>query len=562
MFMRFEHILPKIITLLVLISVPYSTTFARERIHIFTSKGIYETCDELWFKCVAFDDSTMHVSDRSHTAYVEIIDSSDSVVWQEKYRMSKGICDGHAYVGNEWKPGEYRMLVHTKNSLGKNDTIIYPKLLLIVKGFSDIPVFLGSAKERTRYIDLPDSASAQKLNVTVSLDSAEYHTRSKVKATVKVTDANGKPVQAVLAISVTDNLYSYPPSEVDIQSQICGLEHDSFGERERERVTPILAGGAVSGHLRSGRKKNTDPLDGQFINVFNDRAEKGAVNIISTGREGYFEVSPDIASSLGSDLLLRPLVDEDLKPRMEIDKPFSEIEKIRKRATEKYHPILRKKTPPETDVANDTTDYSGRRIVRLEELVVEGKGVYNARRKNNKLLNYLDSLAISRGSAWVCCDGFLNDYFPGWTHHPQEDPYFYRNPPQNIRLPERGKVYTICKYTFYKDYTAFTVDESYAMYEPPHYSDDDLLEMEGIYKAKGYYPKHRFPILREEDVQSCVDDFRDTLLWLPRAQTDETGEFSVEFITSDITSVFRISGFILTPDLRDAVTVNEYFQVK
>ena len=83
-----------------LMAVTFLPLWGKDVVHVFTSKGIYETCEDLWFNCVAFDDSTMRVSDRSHTVYVEIVDPSDSVVWREKYRMSGGMCDGHAYVGD------------------------------------------------------------------------------------------------------------------------------------------------------------------------------------------------------------------------------------------------------------------------------------------------------------------------------------------------------------------------------------------------------------------------------------------------------------------------------
>ncbi|MDE5794758.1 MAG: hypothetical protein K2I08_08555, partial [Muribaculaceae bacterium] len=66
----------------------------------------------------------------------------------------------------------------------------------------------------------------------------------------------------------------------------------------------------------------------------------------------------------------------------------------------------------------------------------------------------------------------------------------------------------------------------------------------------------------EDELLLGMEDFRNTLLWLPRAQTDENGEFIVEFPTSDIKSTFRVSGFVLTPDIRDVKTINEYFKVK
>lgn len=538
----------------------------REFVHVFTSKGIYETSEDLWFKCVASDDSTMLVSDRSHTAYVEIVDPSDSVVWSEKYRMSGGMCDGHAYVGDDWKPGEYRMFVHTRGSLGLEDTVVYPKRLLVVGGLPEAPGFLSAAKERMRYTDVPDTTSTDRLNVTVMLDSAEYHTRSKVRATVRVTDFDGNPVRAVLAMSVSDALYSYPPADVDIESQIYGMHHDTVSAKAHV-FKPFLSDGAASGRLRSGRKKDIVNLEGQYINVFDYNAEKGAVNIIATGKDGYFEVSPEIGSSLEKTLLLRPLVDDDHKPWIDFDKPFNCITDIRKGAVEMDYPAIRKNTLRETE---DTVDYSGRYTIMLDEIVVKGKG--NVFAKRNKVIGYLDSIALSMHRAWVCCGGWvkgeyvggwLNDYVNGYTHHPENDPNYSRHTPRNVTTPVRGKIYEMVKYKWSKNLGTYLVADLLRMhYLGPNYSDEDLLQMNGLWKTGGYYPKHRFHLPTDEEMIPGVEDFRNTLLWLPRAQTDDNGEFTVEFPTSDISSTFRISGIILTPDVRKASAINEYFKVK
>ncbi len=543
--------------------------WGRDHIHIFTSKGIYETSEDLWFKCIAFDDSTMLVSDRSHTAYLEIVDPNDSVVWREKYRMSGGMCDGHVYVGDDWKSGEYRMFVHTRSSLGREDTVMYPKRILIVRELPEAPAFISEAKERMQYIDIPDTARNEELHVIVTLDSAEYHTRSKVKATVKVADAEGNPVRTVVAMSVADALYTYPLADVDIESHAYGIMHDTVSASD-SCFEPFLPDGVVSGHLRSGRKKNIIRLDGQYINIFDEKAEKGDVNIIATGNEGYFEVTPEIGSSLGKTLLLRPLTDEDLKPRLDIDNPFKDISDIRKSVTERNLSTMRRKSLE--NKLMDSIDYSGRHTVQLDEVLVKGKSKYYSRRKKDKLLSYLDSLAMSRESAWVCCGeiingeyvgGFLNDYLPGFCHHPLDDPHYSKTPPKNISVPEKGKLYKMIKMTWVESMQSYTYElELWAVYAGPNYSDEDLFAMEGIIKSDGYYPKHRFKLPDEDELLLGMEDFRNTLLWLPRAQTDENGEFTVEFPTSDIKSTFRIYGFVLTPDIRDAKTINEYFRVK
>ncbi len=539
--------------LMVVLSLPLC---GRDFVHVFTSKGIYETCEDLWFKCVGFDDSTMLISDRWHTAYVEIVDPSDSVVWRGKYRMSNGMCDGHVFVGDDWTPGEYRMFVHTRGSLGRGDKVIYPKRLLIVRELPDVPEYLGPARERMDYIDIPDSAGISRLNVTVTLDSTEYHSRSKVRTTVKVTDAGGNQVRTVIAMSVVDALYSYPPADVDVQSQTYGILHDTLRSLDCG-FEPLLSDAVVSGYLRSGSKKNTAPVDGRFINVFDEMAEKGTLNITNTVGDGYFEVSSEMGSSLGTTLLLKPLVNEDLKPKLELDNPFKDIYDIRKRAVERHYPVLRTSSLSESA---DTINYSGRHTVHLDEVVVKGKG--GRFTKRNKVMGYLDSLALNLESAWTCgCHGafgttYLNDYIEGYTHHPNGTGTIKKR-----GKPQRGITYELIKYSGPK-MDDYVVDIKYMEYEGPRYSEEELLRMNGVWKAEGYHARHRFQLPSEDELLPGIEDSRNTLLWLPRAQTNDSGEFTVEFPTSDIKSTFRVSVFVLMPDARAATTINEYFNVK
>lgn len=545
----------KFVSALLFIVLFHILSYGKEHIHIFTSKGIYETCEDLWFKCIAFEDSAMLLSNRSHTAYMEIVDPSDSVVWSEKYRMINGMCDGHAYVGDDWKSGEYRMYVHTRNSLGRGDTVVYPKRLLVVRELPEVPDFLSTAKGRMNYIDIPDTVMPSRLNITLSLDSAEYHTQSKVRATVKVADSEGNPVRAVLAMSVADALYTYPPADVDIQSQIYGIMNDSTQTEDRGFKT-FLLDAPVSGFLKSKRKKNTSPVEGQYINVFDDIAKKGMLNITNTHSGGYFEVPPEMASSLGKILLLKPLVNEEMKPVLVIDAPFKDIYDLRKNAVEKDYPILRKTS--ETEYA-DTMDYSDRRIVKLNEVVVNAQGSRFAKR--NKVMGYLDSLALNLETAWTCgCPStngstYLNDYIEGYTHHP-----YGFGTPVKIGKPQRGVNYELIRYSGgTKD--DYVTDIRFMTYEGPQYSEEELLVMQGLSKGDGYYPKHRFELPSQEDTVFSGEDFRNTLLWIPRTQTDDNGEFSIEFPTSDIKSTFKIQIVIITRNINNMTSKTEYFKI-
>ena len=70
----------------------------------------------------------------------------------------------------------------------------------------------------------------------------------------------------------------------------------------------------------------------------------------------------------------------------------------------------------------------------------------------------------------------------------------------------------------------------------------ELLRKNGLWKSKGYYPKHNFEIPTEEDWAYGLDDIRNTLLWETELITDPMGKASIEIKTSDITSSFIIKG--------------------
>ena len=49
-------------------SVPQDYNGLRETVYLQTSKGVYETGEDLWFKAYAFDAQTLALSDRSRTS--------------------------------------------------------------------------------------------------------------------------------------------------------------------------------------------------------------------------------------------------------------------------------------------------------------------------------------------------------------------------------------------------------------------------------------------------------------------------------------------------------------
>ena len=119
-------------------SVPLDYNGLRETVYLQTSKGIYETGEDLWFKAYAFDAQTLALSDRSRTLFVEMADGRDSIVWQEKYPIHKGLAEGHIYVNKDLRPGDYRIHAYTRHSFLRDTLMpVYPKVIRVVKEIAD-----------------------------------------------------------------------------------------------------------------------------------------------------------------------------------------------------------------------------------------------------------------------------------------------------------------------------------------------------------------------------------------------------------------------------------------
>lgn len=92
-----------------------------ELVYLQTSKGIYETGEDLWFKAYQLDAQSFGLSDQSQTLYLQMISDKDSVVWQEKYPVEKGVACGHVYVDEKLPEGDYFLEAYSRHSF-YNDT--------------------------------------------------------------------------------------------------------------------------------------------------------------------------------------------------------------------------------------------------------------------------------------------------------------------------------------------------------------------------------------------------------------------------------------------------------
>ncbi|MFG6687540.1 hypothetical protein ACGK9U_13230 [Mariniflexile sp. HNIBRBA6329] len=91
-------------------------------VYLQTSKSIYETEEDLWFKGYVLDAQLLLPSLKSKIFFVQLIeDKTDKSVWEEKYEIENGFVNGHLYLNDSLQTGSYTLAAYSSHSF-YNDT--------------------------------------------------------------------------------------------------------------------------------------------------------------------------------------------------------------------------------------------------------------------------------------------------------------------------------------------------------------------------------------------------------------------------------------------------------
>ena len=295
-------------------------------------------------------------------------------------------------------------------------------------------------------------------------------------------------------------------------------------------LAAITANGQVLTDGISGRDRLERYLFIQTIPL------QGDTCLVVTDSLGRFEIDPDLMEGMRGNVYLKPMVAKP-RPKLVIDSPFDSIDVLR-RGRNRY---LSQNQIFEVD-ADEPIIYYDSGTTLLKESVVKAKRNAIAR---DKVTGYLDSLAILASGEWVCedrpgCVQYLNDYH-GYSHHPAGCVGGLGDIRDRVKhlTPKRGEHYRLVKYEPDPDgrWVLTGLIEDF-VYPGPQYTEEELLEMNGMWKVQGYYPKREFYEPDEIELTSPTPDFRNLLQWKPAVLTDENGVAEISFGASDVNTEF------------------------
>jgi hypothetical protein len=432
-----------------------------------------------------------------------------------------------------------------------------PKKLFPFQGIVELTLADGDGRpvaERLVYVN-PE----QRLTVTATPDQEHYALRDTGKVRIQVTDAAGNPVLAELAVSIFDKAYLYRPGHENILShsylseQIRGNIFNPtyyFDEGNADRLQALDLLLMTQGWRRFVREESRPVLpDGitgrdlkhslQFIQAFSPQSDTCMVMTDSLGR---FEIDPIDIDRMRGSFYLKPFITRP-KPKLVLENPFDNLDFLRQGRTRHLSQDY------VFEQEREEVFYFDPDVTVLDEAKVSAHRIAIAR---DKVTGYLDSLAIMSTGAWVCdcvwedkgIKGFLNDY-NGYTHHPEGSflatEYFGKGGKR--MQPKRGHKYALIKLEYFPESRygeVFVVSEVVPdfTYTGPEMSEEDLLEMNGMWKVQGYYPQREFYEPDAVDLSSAAPDYRNLLQWCPAVLTDENGVAEIPFSASDINTEF------------------------
>jgi len=534
----------------------------RERIYMQTDKQVYLASELIWIKLITTTQDGTPL-DFSRVGYVELLGTEKSSNMQAKIDISGGVGEGWLVLPATVLTGMYRMVAYTRHMRNEGNDVFFEKNIGIVNTF------------KNDSINLTDNEIAEKKEPVnngflLSTDKTGYTKRSLVKVLLNELPEN----ISTLSISVTgeDKFSSSDGKNPNIH------QWDNSTEKT---LSPPFSGKFIpeyEGHIISGKLENlTNPAnkDSRTVSYLSFPSNQPRIFPGKLDSESNIYFFTKRIAGLKEIALVTPDFFSEDKFRVNIQSPFSPhperalpplkisstyLDELTKRnvmlqvmnsfandsinqiATENAFYLLR---PTESYTMDEF-----RRFTTMEEVIIEFVTGLRFRKINGKTKIQTfteDYSAFNTDPPLVLLDGI-----PIYDH----DIIFKYNPllVKRIDVYLGGYVLGDITYagiasfnTYNNDYPELSLGES-----------SQIVDYEGtVAHRKFYSPSY----LTEDEKQSRIPDYRHTLYWNPKLQTNGEREITVPFFTSDLEGSYQVTIEGLTKEGK-IIYATSFFQVE
>jgi len=518
-----------------------------ESFQIHTDRQLYVTGEIIWFKLTTSNDAPGQLSGDSKVGYLELIAPDGSIITRVKTELVDGQSSGSILLPKGIASNLYKLRSYTRQMRNfGSDSFTFKEVYILN---SDHSLLASNTNNSTPAVaSPPEEVVENKIEVNIDISNVKTQQRELVELKLKSIDASGNPTKSNLSISV-----AIPHQEINNTTHSFQTPTSTFSEITNKHPSETL-GMKITGQVLTGHSKPAN----EGIRVYLSFPGKTAmVYTAITNTDGRF------------DFLLPPLYGQrqiiiQLDPKLE--EGYSII------IDEEFHP-----SPPVTEV--------GRFILPDELIPIANRILVNAQ------------IAESYKSFEPQPEYFNKNKFTSLPFYGKADKVYVLDEFTRFPLPEffYEIVPEVAVYGKYGSNTLGIINDYHINKKElaplllvdgvPVFNQDHFLSINNkliessevvrdpywlntiIYNGiihilstdgdarcfplpssavrtnyLAFLPQRKFNTPDySESADASLPDFRNTLYWNPQLTTDENGEASVFFYTSDAIGEYEIS---------------------
>ncbi len=171
----------------------YTNNNSPEKVYVQTDKDFYTNGETIWFKTYLLNGITHKASNKSQVVYVELIDSKDNIIAQQKLYTESAGASGDIILPIDIKEGTYVLRAYTKYMLNDKEPVLFQK---------EIPIW--AQRSISNYVS--DKVSNEKKE-DKQVSKKEITTSRATKPIVQFFPEGGNLVtgiESVLGVKITD----------------------------------------------------------------------------------------------------------------------------------------------------------------------------------------------------------------------------------------------------------------------------------------------------------------------------------------------------------------------
>ncbi len=542
-----------------------------EELYIRTDRDVYIAGEQVLMKIYCLNGVVHSPSTLSRVVYVSLLDNLNNPVVQVKLWIPGSSGSGQLLLPDTISTGNYYISACT--NWMKNfspDLFSYSRISVINPfqpadniGITSPEVPAGNMTGATDTLltgeeGMQAEMSArpgnyEPVSLSIRTNKTSYNGREKVKIDITATDADGKPVESDLVISLAK---AFSLSDKNDRFAFTDADDDRLNINARHGKPVFLP--EPDGHLICGTIKNTmsgEPLRNESI-VLSFVGKTALCRFTTTDTAGRFNF---LCTEHGTrEAVIQPLSGDLDEYYVELDNPFPES------YSQLPHVPFRLDTARLTEINNAVISMQVRRIYEpfpsdtVENAILPGKDFYG-RPDNSTLMSTFIRLTSLREAIKEIIPGVITTRKKGKTVINSvfrfKDKVTITNPlviVDGVPVWDHEKVLAISidkiekvdvlnfGYIFSKiyidgiiDITTVSGNLSEPVFDKPVFRQEfEALQQEAAFRS----PDYSVAALKD----SRIPDFRNTLYWNPDVRTDKQGKASVEFYTSDETGIYTV----------------------